>query len=140
VCSFETIEHLDDPEALLTECARVLRPRGTYVVSTPNARETTSAPDNPHHRVEFSREDFRTLLARYFAEVELYGERRLETARHRLLKRLDMLGLRRRLAPIRAAAAISGTRPTALLTLNDIVIDRGRLDEASELVAVCRRA
>src|SRR4029077_15979539 len=34
--SFETIEHVNDDDALLTEAIRVLRPGGLLLVSTPN--------------------------------------------------------------------------------------------------------
>jgi 2-polyprenyl-3-methyl-5-hydroxy-6-metoxy-1,4-benzoquinol methylase len=37
VIFLETIEHIDDPVAMLTRIRRVLRPGGTLVLSTPNA-------------------------------------------------------------------------------------------------------
>jgi SAM-dependent methyltransferase len=138
VCSFETIEHLDDGEAFLAEVVRVLRPDGVFLVSTPRAEETTVSPENPFHRLELSPNDFEALLRRFFGEVELYGQRRLQTARHRLMQRVDVLGLRRRLPGARGLARVLGTAPTAEVTSDGIVIERGGLDRASELVAVCR--
>src|SRR5262249_14536474 len=41
VCSFETIEHLEDQPAFLHHVVRVLRPDGVLFVSTPQADETT---------------------------------------------------------------------------------------------------
>jgi SAM-dependent methyltransferase len=139
VCSFETIEHVDDPEAFAAEMARVLRRGGTFLVSTPRADETTAAPANPFHHVELSRADFESLLRRSFGEVELYGQRRLQTARHRLLQRADVLGLRRRLTFLRPASRLLGTPPMAEVTAEGIVIERDGLERATELVAVCRR-
>jgi SAM-dependent methyltransferase len=138
VCSFETIEHLIDLDAYLREMARVLRPAGTYLVSTPRADETTTVPENPFHSVELSRADFEALLRRHFEEVDLYGQRRLQTGRHRLAQRLDVLGLRKRLTFLRPAARLLGTAPMAEVELDGIAIERGELDRATELVAVCR--
>jgi SAM-dependent methyltransferase len=138
ICSFETIEHLPDPERYLAEMARVLRLGGTYLVSTPRVDETTRAPDNPFHEVELSCADFEALLRRFFAEVELYGQRRLQTARHRLLQRVDVLGLRGRLTFLRPASRLLGTPPMAEVTADGIAISRDDLDHATELVAVCR--
>ncbi|MBA2357761.1 MAG: class I SAM-dependent methyltransferase [Actinobacteria bacterium] len=138
VCSFETIEHLADAERFLGHVARALRPQGVLVVSTPQARWTTRAPENPFHHVEYARDDFEALLRRHFDEVDLYGQRRLQTARHRLMQRLDVLGLRRRLGFLRPAAAMLGTAPMAQVTTDGLAIDREHLDLASELVAVCR--
>jgi SAM-dependent methyltransferase len=138
VCSFETIEHVPDRESFLGEVARVLRPDGAFVVSTPNARETTETPLNPFHKVEFSRADFELLLLERFERVQIHGQRRIRTRRHRALQRLDVLGLRRRLAFVRrASAAVAGTAATESVTLDGIVIDREQLDDADEIVAVC---
>lgn len=137
VCAFETIEHVPDRDAYLGEVARVLRPEGTYLVSTPRADVTVDRPANPFHHVEYSRADFEELLRRYFGEVELYGQRRLQTRRHRLMRRLDVLGARRRLPFLRRAAVLTGTTPIAEATLDDVVIEREGIDRARELFAVC---
>jgi SAM-dependent methyltransferase len=137
VCAFEAIEHVRDREAVLAELTRVLRPGGVLLASTPRAEHTTDRPENPFHAVEYAPVDFERLLSGFFERVELYGQRRLQTRRHRLLQKLDVLGLRRRFRPPRAVAAAVGTRPTAELTLEDVVIEQGALDGASEIVAVC---
>jgi SAM-dependent methyltransferase len=139
VCAFETIEHLADPEALVREAARVLRATGTFLVSTPRVERTTSSPANPHHRVEFARHDFERILGRHFEQVELFGQRRRETARHRALRRLDVLGLRRRSALLRRASSLTGSPATEHTTLADVVIAAGDVEHATELVAVCSR-
>jgi SAM-dependent methyltransferase len=139
VCAFETIEHVEDRDAFLREIARVLRLEGVLLVSTPRADETTEQPDNPFHHVELSRADFERLLGRHFQSIELYGQRRLQTRRHRALLRLDVLGLRRRLPALARAAPLVGSPATSAVTLDDIVIEREGIERASELVAVCTR-
>jgi SAM-dependent methyltransferase len=138
VCSFETIEHVSDADAFLQQVRRVLRPGGVFLVSTPRADETVERPENPFHTVELSRADFEALLGRHFGEVELYGQRRLQTRRHRLLQRVDVLGLRRRLIFLRPASRLLGTAPMAEVSSDAIVIEPDGLDRATELVAVCR--
>lgn len=138
VCSFETIEHVPDADAFVHEVRRVLRPGGAFLVSTPRAERTLARPTNPHHAVELSQADFEAVLRRHFGEVELYGQRRLQTRRHRLLQRADVLGLRKRLTFLRPASRLLGTAPMAEVTSESIVIERDGIEHATELVAVCR--
>jgi 2-polyprenyl-3-methyl-5-hydroxy-6-metoxy-1,4-benzoquinol methylase len=140
VCSFETLEHLPDRDAFLGHVARVVRDDGVVVLSTPRVDETTESPDNPHHYVEYSRRDFEALLRRYFGDVELFGQRRAQTRRHRALQRLDVLGLRKRLDFLRPASRLLGTAPMAEVSLDDVLIQQNDLDRATELVAICRGA
>jgi SAM-dependent methyltransferase len=140
VCSFETLEHLPDRDAYLRHMARVLRPDGLYLVSTPQAPRTTERPDNPHHCVEYSLDDFDSLLRRFFDDVQLYGQRRVQTRRHRLLQRLDVLGLRKRLDFLRPVGRLAtGTESEHEVGLDGIVIEAEAIERAPVLVAVCRR-
>ncbi len=75
VVSFETIEHVPNPEAFLKECVRVLRPGGTLLISTPNLqRYHLDTPHNPFHCSEMSADDFKRLLSTYFADTEHFGQ------------------------------------------------------------------
>ena len=138
VCCFEAIEHVAEPEALVAELRRVLRADGVCVVSTPRVEHTTTESDNPFHTVELAPDDLARILRAQFDDVELYGQRRLQTRRHRLLQRLDPLGLRGRLSVLRPASRLVGTPPMAEVGLDGIEIAPRALDGASEVVAVCR--
>lgn len=73
VVSFETIEHIEHPEAFLDECTRVLVPGGKLVVSTPN-RDVYSdgeAP-NPFHQCEMNESEFSGLLGARFPHVQMF--------------------------------------------------------------------
>jgi SAM-dependent methyltransferase len=138
VCAFETIEHVADPERFVAEARRVLKSDGTLCVSTPRADVTDERPTNPFHEREFSPTDFERLLRTRFGSVELFGQRRLQTARHRALQRLDVLGLRRRATFLRGVGrAVTGTPAMADLSTQNVEIGPS-LEGASELIAVCR--
>jgi 2-polyprenyl-3-methyl-5-hydroxy-6-metoxy-1,4-benzoquinol methylase len=76
----EVLEHIREPELLIGQAYRVLRPGGTLVGSTPNAFRLKNrlrflggrhAEDNPTHLHLFSPSDIRTLLAD-FVEPKLH--------------------------------------------------------------------
>ena len=73
----QTIEHLENPGAVLDHFRTLLRPGGRAYVSTPNV--LTLAPagaersGNPWHIREYRAEEFRALCAASFDDVELLG-------------------------------------------------------------------
>lgn len=67
VISAQTIEHLWDQDRFVAECARVLRPGGSLVVSTPNT--LTFPPGNPFHPNELTRDGLVRVVAPHL-EVE----------------------------------------------------------------------
>lgn len=141
VVSFETIEHLLDIEAYLGEVTRVLAPAGILLVSTPKVRRTTRRPENPHHTMEFSAEDFRALLKDYFPSVELHGQVRVQGRIHYWLQKLDMLGIRHYI-PNKLRRTIDRTLVTAPfeeMGLTDQKIEKEDLRHAHDLIAVCTR-
>jgi 2-polyprenyl-3-methyl-5-hydroxy-6-metoxy-1,4-benzoquinol methylase len=86
VVSFETIEHLKDPDRFVRECKRVLKPGGMYIVSTP---ENAGGPlVSDFHEFEYTREEFRAQLQKHFHNVVLLGQRRELAMKLRPLRKL----------------------------------------------------
>lgn len=71
VVSLQTVEHLWDQDAFLGECLRLLRPRGTLVISTPNT--LTFPPGNIYHPKELAPDGLRELVSAHATLVQLEG-------------------------------------------------------------------
>ena len=71
VVSFQVIEHIKDDAKFVREVARVLRPGGKFIVSTPNA--PMSLTRNPWHIREYKAAELDALLRGSFADVEKAG-------------------------------------------------------------------
>ena len=159
VC-LHAVEHVPDPERVVAECARLVRPGGTAVLSTPNRLTFLRADEiiDPYHEIEFDPEQLRALCEPHFAAVEIHGlfgsARYMEFFRRERAKldarlRLDPLRLRRfiprrlkrtlydwSLTRERAGAAdplAAGIGP------EDFSLRETDLNEALDLFAVCLR-
>lgn len=77
VVSFETIEHIPNPDRFLDECVRVLVPRGMLIISTPNKNIywRVAGAQNPHHCSELTEEEFASALDSRFRESRFYTQR-----------------------------------------------------------------
>jgi SAM-dependent methyltransferase len=87
LASLQVIEHVWDHRQFLDECARVLRPGGRLLLSTPNRHtfspgaSATDRPLNPFHTHEFTAIELAALVrSAGFVDLELHGLQ----ARHRL--------------------------------------------------------
>jgi len=75
---FQVIEHiaLDKLDIFLREIKRVTRMDGQVIISTPNRNIRLlpfQKPRNKFHTKEYSAQDLKKLLSRYFAEVKIEG-------------------------------------------------------------------
>ena len=77
ITSFETLEHIPDPEAALIEFKRVLTPDGVLIASTPDRLIYTDklGQRNKYHICELSRPEFERICARHFANHLIVGQK-----------------------------------------------------------------
>lgn len=71
VISFETIEHLENHDGMISEIKRVLKQDGILIISSPNKTEYSEARNysNPFHEKELDETEFRDLIKRYFKNI-----------------------------------------------------------------------
>jgi SAM-dependent methyltransferase len=133
----QTIEHIADPAALLERFA-TLAP--ISYVSTPNrltlAPEGAEKSDNPWHLREYTAEEYRELLERRFARVEILG------LHHAGKLRLHELALRLGWDSVHPALRL--TKPfydrfvPAISSSDFGLTTDGDLDRALDFLAICR--
>ena len=69
--SSQVVEHLWDQDQFVRECARVLRPGGRLVVTTPNRR--TFPPGNPFHSRELDAAELTRLVGQHLDVDRVLG-------------------------------------------------------------------
>jgi hypothetical protein len=73
VVCLEAIEHVEDPDALLTLIHSKLARDGILIISTPSGeRSPRGHSGNPHHHREFTLDEFRTALGRHFSDIRMF--------------------------------------------------------------------
>jgi SAM-dependent methyltransferase len=75
VVSFETIEHIHEPEAFVAECRRILVAGGRLLISTPNRPVySPGGLHNPFHVHEMDELGFSALIGANFRRIRLYTQ------------------------------------------------------------------
>jgi len=139
VVFLQTIEHVEDPGAILDHFRSMLAPGGTAYVSTPNL--LTLAPpgaeksENPWHLREYRAEEFRALCAAHFDAVEMLGlfhARRLRA--HEVALKLGWDQIHPRLGLTKPFY----NRFTPSIKSRDFKLQPSHLNQALDFLAVCR--
>jgi SAM-dependent methyltransferase len=142
VVFLQTIEHLQDPGAVLAHYRSLVGERGTVYVSTPNvltlAPKGAERSDNPWHVHEYRASEFRELCAERFGEVQLYGlfhARKLRV--HELALKVGWDAVHPRL---RLTSRFYGWFTPAIAASDFVLRSSGEadLDRALDFLAVCR--
>jgi 2-polyprenyl-3-methyl-5-hydroxy-6-metoxy-1,4-benzoquinol methylase len=138
VVFLQTIEHVEDPGAILEHFKAMLEPDGVAFVSTPNlltlAPPGAAKSDNPWHVHEYRAEEFRRLCEDHFPRVELYGlfhARKLRA--HELAIKLGWDTAHKRLGLTKPFY----DRFTPAIAASDFALRKGNLDTALDFLAVC---
>ena len=141
VVFLQTIEHVQDPDAVLAHIRDLIGRDGVAYVSTPNvltlAPEGEERSGNPWHVREYRAEEFRALCERHFGSVELLGPvPRAQAARAPGRHRAPRLGL----DPRRGCGI---TKPfydrfTPAISERDFALRSRDLDRALDFLAVLR--
>ena len=141
VVFLQTIEHVQDPGAVLDRLRELVGPGGVAYVSTPNV--LTLAPagaersGNPWHVREYRPEEYRELCERHFAHVELLGlfhARRLR-AHQWAIEHAGWDAVHARLGITKPFY----DRFTPAISVRDFRLRRDGLERALDLLAVLRR-
>ncbi len=138
VVFLQTIEHVQDPGAILEHFKSMLAPGGAVYASTPNL--LTLAPpgadksDNPWHVREYRAAEFQELCEAHFGRVEMYG---LFHAR-----KLRVHEIAIKLGWDHVHKALRLTKPfydrfTPAIATADFRLGESDLDRALDFLAVC---
>ncbi len=132
----QTIEHIEDPDALLEAIAAAAP---LAYISTPNrltlAPEGAERSENPWHIREYTISEYRALLELRFAEVEILGLR--HAGKLRIHQWALNLGWDRIHKPLRLTGPFYDHFTPAIST-GDFALSGEDLDSALDFLAICR--
>lgn len=77
VVSFETIEHIQNQEQMISEIVRVLKPNGLLLISSPDKYHYSieTGVNNPFHIKELYEQEFKHMIATTFKNSVFWGQR-----------------------------------------------------------------
>lgn len=139
VVTLQVVEHLPGPRDFVAECARVLRPGGTLILSTPN-RLTFSRGSvrNPFHTYEFAPQELRTVVESHLHVEHIAGT--FHTGRLRFIERLIRKPFAERLIEQPAPEWPRWLRRAVVRTTPaDFAVRSADLDHSLDLIVVARR-
>lgn len=134
VVSSQVVEHLWDQDAFVAECARVLRPGGSLVVTTPNRR--TFPPGNVFHHRELDAGELAALVGAHLEVSGVLGVRHGDRLAADEALHGDLVAAQ--VAAVTGPGAGLRARVRAV-TAADFVVDAADLDGSLDLVLTAVR-
>lgn len=158
VCCFEVIEHLKNPEKMLREVKRVLKPDGYFLLSTPNQDVLSIKGEltSPYHVKEYDLKEIEELLGQFFSRVEMFGQRKSVKAKKAYALFLDSQKSRQSIVNLdkfrirkyfpkalkektwKYLGSFFGRQPQEELTTEDFPINKTEVFKGEYLLSVCR--
>jgi SAM-dependent methyltransferase len=139
VSFLQTIEHVQDADAILERIRSNLSPGGVAYVSTPNvltlAPEGKERSDNPFHIHEYRPDEYAELCRRHFPQVEVLGlfhARKLRAQEVAIKLGWDSIH------PKLGLTKPFYDRFVPAIRSSDFTLRRRDLDQSLDLLAVCR--
>jgi 2-polyprenyl-3-methyl-5-hydroxy-6-metoxy-1,4-benzoquinol methylase len=140
VVFLQTIEHVQDPDAVLDRLRALAGRGGVAYVSTPNVLTLAPAGEersgNPWHIKEYRAEEFRALCERHFGTVEMLGLFHARKLRAHQIA-IERLGWDSIHATLRITKPFYD-RFTPAISVRDFALRSGDLDRALDFLAVLR--
>jgi 2-polyprenyl-3-methyl-5-hydroxy-6-metoxy-1,4-benzoquinol methylase len=140
VVFLQTIEHVQDPDAVMAHLRELVGPGGVAFVSTPNvftlAPEGAEKSGNPWHVKEYRPEEYRALCERHFGSVELHGLHHARKLRWHQLA-IERAGWDTIHKTLRFTTPFYD-RFTPAISVRDFALRRDDLQRALDFVAVLR--
>lgn len=93
ITSFETMEHVVDPEKFLSNIYDHLEPDGVLVLSVPNGPRDKMKTDNPNHLHHFTKQQLEELFGKVFPKFEFFTQTYKKDFRHYMAKWMRKLKL-----------------------------------------------
>jgi len=161
VAAFEILEHLpiEKHKVFLENIKSVLKKGGLVFLSTPNKlinSPNTDKPNNPYHIHEFTAEELKALLKKYFSKIEIMGIKAInkeyikvyntlgKSFRYKILHAVGKSKLVRELAgfiPKKTRIKLTGENLYPNLTIRDFKMYSNKIkrDECLTLMAIMRQ-
>ena len=86
ITSFETMEHVENPDVFLKSLNSHLQSGGTLIFSVPNGPRDKQKTDNPYHLHYFKGDQLRKLIGEHFSDVKCYSQAYKKNLKHYLCK------------------------------------------------------
>jgi 2-polyprenyl-3-methyl-5-hydroxy-6-metoxy-1,4-benzoquinol methylase len=140
VVFLQTIEHVQDPDAVLDSIREQVGPAGVAYVSTPNvltlAPKGAERSGNPWHVREYRPEEYEALCRRHFGQVDMLGlfHARKLRAHEWAIAHAGWDALHKRLGITQRFYDWF----TPAISVRDFALRRGGLDRALDVLAVLR--